>query len=216
MIAILRYAFLKNLRDGSLAAFLLGPIVMLAAPLLGIGLLSRESSVYPLTLDARYSAARSAATIAPVVLFISAFFSALAGFWSLRGEYVSRSMGIFVLAQRPAKIQAAAALFGAAAGFAGFIGASVTLFTLMAALPPHPMRMVLDAAILCLLSAAAGSLAVLISSEPWAIVPVYLCGLVVIPWLSKGISAWAELIGIVLSILMVAASTFFLERRCAT
>ena len=216
MIAILRYAFLKNLRDGSLAAFLLGPIIMLTAPLLGVAAFTKGLVVYPLSIDAHLTPARSAAEMAPVTVFIAALFAALAGFWSFRGEIISRSMGSFVLAVKPVKIQIASTLFGAAAGFAGYILTSVSLFTLMAALPPHPVHLITDAAILCLFGAASGSVAVILSSEPWAIAPLFLFGMVVIPWLAKMRGAAPELIGLVLSIICVAVSAFFLERRCAT
>ena len=216
MIAILRYAFLKNMRDGSLAAFLLGPIIMLTAPLLGVATFQKGGLAYPLSMNPQWTAARSAAAIAPVALFIAALFASLAGFWGFRGEIVSRSMGSFVLAVRPVKIQIASALFGAAAGFAGYILTSASLFTLMAALPPHPARLVVDAAIMCLCGAAAGSLAVIVSSEPWAIIPLYVCGIVVGPWLIKMRGAAPELIGLALSLICVVVSAFFLERRCAT
>jgi hypothetical protein len=216
VIAILHYAFLKNMRDGSLAAFVLGPFIMLTASLLGVAVFTKGLLAYPLSLDANWSPARSAAEIAPVTVFIAALFAALAGFWGFRGEIVSRSLGSFVLAVRPVKIQLASTLFGAAAGFGGYILTSVSLFTLMAALPPHPVRLAVDAAIMCLCGSAAGSLAVILSSEPWAILPLYLFGIVVMPWLIKMRGAVPELIGLALSMICVVVSAFFLERRCAT
>ena len=130
MIAILRYAFLKNKRDGSLAAFLLGPIIMLSAPLLGVAAFLKGGPVYPLSLDPQWSAARTAANMAPAAMCAVAFFAALAGFWGFRSEIANRSIGSFVLAARPATIQTASALFGAAAGFAGYLGER----------PPHSSR----------------------------------------------------------------------------
>jgi hypothetical protein len=216
VIAVLRYAFLKNLRDGSLAAFVLGPFIMLTAPLLGVAAFTTGLRMFPLSIDPQWSPARSAAEMAPVTVFIAALFAALAGFWGFRGEIVSRSMGSFVLAVRPVKIQIAATLFGAAAGFAGYFLASVALFTLTAALPPHPARLVVDAAIMCLFGAAGGSLAVIVSSEPWAIIPLFVCGIVVMSWLFKMRGAAPELIGLALSLICILVSAFFLERRCAT
>jgi hypothetical protein len=169
-----------------------------------------------LGMDPRSSPGRSAMVLAPVPLFIAALFAALAGFWGLRGEIVSKSMGSFVLAVRPMKIQIAATLFGATAAFAGYIWTSASLFTIVHALPAHPARLVVDAAILCLLSAAAGSLTVIVSSEPWAIVPLYAGGIVVIPWLIKSQGVMPELIALTLTMICVAVSAFFLERRCAT
>jgi hypothetical protein len=214
VIAILRYAFLKNMRDGSLAAFVLGPIIMLTAPLLGSAAFNKGPA-YPMTMDPHMSAARNAAMMAPAAVFIAALFAALAGFWSFRGEIVSRSMGSFVLAVRPVKIQIAAMLFGATAAFAGYLGTSASLFTLMNALPPHPARLVIDAAILCLFGSAGGSLAVIISSEPWAIIPLFVA-IAVMPWLVKARGGLPELTGLALTIICVAVSTFFLERRCGT
>lgn len=216
MIAILRYAFLKNMRDGSLAAFVLGPFIMLTAPLLGVAAFTKGLLVFPLSFEPQWSPARSAAGIAPVTVFVATLFAALAGFWGFRGEIISRSMGSFMLAVRPVKIQIASTLFGAAAGFAGYILTSVSLFSLMAALPPHPVHLVTDAAILCLFGAASGSLVVILSSEPWAIVPLFLFGMVVVFWLSKMRGGMPEPVGLVLSIICVAVSAFFLERRCAT
>ncbi len=216
MIAILRYAFLKNLRDGSLAAFVLGPIIMLAAPLLGMVAFNKGGLADALSMDPRSSAARSAMVLAPVAMFIAAGFAALAGFWGFRSEVASRSMGSFVLAARPATIQTALTLFGAAAAFVAYLGMSASLFALTNALPPDPWRLAFDAAIMCLCGASIGALVVTVSSEPWAMVPVYVCGILLVPWLIKTRGAVPELIALGLSIIFVTASTFLLERRCAT
>lgn len=215
MIALLRYAFLKNMRDGSLAAFVLGPMVMLTASLVGVAAFTKDLRVYPLSISPQWTAARSAAAISLPMLFIAALFASLAGFWGFRGEIVSRSMGSLVLALRPMKIQAATMLFGAFAGFAGFLGTSLSLFALMDALPPHPLRLLLNAAVLCLLGSAAGSLIVSFSSEPWAILPLYVGGIVVVPWLIKTRSVMPLLIGLIMTVVCVAVSALFLERRCA-
>ena len=215
MIAVLRYAFLKNMRDGSLAAFILGPIIMLTAPLMGVAAFTRDLRVYPLSISPQWSAARSAAEMMVPMLFIAALFAALAGFWAFRGEIVSRSMGSLVLALRPVKIQTATMLFGAAAGFAGFLCAGISLFALMNALPPHPLRVLLNAVVLCLFGGAAGSLTVSISAEPWAIIPLYVCGIVVVMWLAKAPDLVPILIGLILTVVCIAVSAFFLERRCA-
>lgn len=215
MIAILRYALLKNMRDGSLAAFFLGPIVMLSAPLVGVAAFTKDLRVYPLSISPQWTAARSAAEMTIPMLFLAAFFATLAGFWGFRGEIVSRSMGSLVLALRPIQIQAATMLFGAVAGFAGFLGAGLSLFALMDALPPHPLRLLLNAAVLCLFGSAAGSLIVSFSSEPWAILPLYIGMIVVVPWLIKAPSVMALLIGLIMTVVCVALSALVLERRCA-
>jgi hypothetical protein len=216
MMAILRYAFLKNLRDGSLAAFILGPIIMLTAPLLGSAFFGEGGPRFPAKMDMTMSAARNAAMLAPATLFITALFASLAGFWSLRSEIISKSMGTFVLAVRPVKIQIAAMLFGAGAAFAGYIGTALSLSALLNALPPNPVRLILDAAILCLFGAAAGFLAVILSAEPWAIVPLFVAGVAIIPSLAKMRGPLPELTAIALIVICISISAFFLERRCAT
>jgi hypothetical protein len=215
VIALLRYAFLKNLRDGSLAAFILGPVIMLTAPLLGAAVFNKGPA-YPMRMDDHISAARNAAMMAPATVFIAALFAALAGFWSFRGEIVSKSMGSFVLAVKPLKIQLAAMLFGGGAAFAGYLGTALSLSALMNALPPNPGRLLLDAAILCLFGAAGGSLAVIVSSEPWAIIPMFVCGALIVPSLAKMRGPLPELTAVALILICISISAFFLERRCAT
>lgn len=216
MIALLRYAFLKNLRDGSLAAFILGPVIMLTAPLLGAALFGEGGPRFPARMDWTMSAARNAAMMAPATVFIAALFASLAGFWSLRSEIISKSIGTFVLAVRPLKIQIAAMLFGAGAAFAGYIGTGLALSVLLNALPPNPLRLILDAAILCLLGAAAGFLAVIFSAEPWAIIPLFVGGVAIIPSLAKMRGPLPELTAVALTLICISISVFFLERRCAT
>jgi hypothetical protein len=216
MMAVLRYALLKSMRDGSLVAFTLGPVIMIGSALLGVALFTEGAHALPLTISPQWSAARTAAEIAPVNMFVGALFACLAGFWGFRGEVVSKSMGTFLLAVRPLTIQTAATIFGAAAGFAGYIANSIALLALTAALPPHPVRMAIETAILCLCAAAGGSLAVTISSEAWAIIPVYLCGVLAVPWLIKAHGILPILIALVLTMTFIATSTFLLKRRCAT
>jgi len=215
MMAILRYAFLKNMRDGSLTAIVLGPMILLVASLLGVAAFEKGTSMYPLTIDPHSSAARSAAIMAPIVVFASAFFAAMAGFWSFRSEIASRSMGSFILAARPITIQSASTLFAAAAGFAGFLATGACLFTLMNALPPDPWRLMLDAAIFCTCGAAIGAFTVTLSSEPWAMIPACILGLAFIPSLGKSRGTLPELIGVAFPILCVVVATYFLRRRCA-
>jgi hypothetical protein len=216
MMAILRYAFLKNMRDGSLAAFIIGPVLMLVAPLLGVSMVEKRGFVYPLTMNPHWTGVKTAAEVVPITFSVVALFGALAGFWGFRGEIVTRSIGSFVLAVRPIRVQIAAALFGASAGLAGFFATSVLLFGLIGSIPPHPLRVVADATILCLCAASAGSLMVVIQSEPWAILLVFISGLFFIPWLMKSPGMLPEAAGLMLAAVCVAVSAFFLERRCAT
>ena len=216
MMAVLRYALLKSMRDGSLVAFALGPVIMVGAAVLGIALFARGTHTYPLTITPEWSAARTAAEIAPVNMFIGAVFACLAGFWSFRGEVVSKSMGAFILAVRPISIQTATTIFGATAGFAGYIATSVVLLALTASLPPHPIQLAVETAFLCLCAAAGGSLAVTISTEAWAIIPLYLSGVIAMPWLIKARGFLPILIAVVLTMAFIATSTLLLRRRCAT
>jgi hypothetical protein len=216
MMAILRYAFLKNMRDGSLAAFILGPVIMIVAPLLGVSIVEKRGIVYPLSMNPHWTGVKTAAEVVPITLTVLALFGALAGFWAFRGEIVTRSIGSFVLAVRPIRVQIAAAIFGASAGLAGFLATSVLLFGLIGSIPPHPLRVVADATILCLCAASAGSLVVIIQSEPWAILIVYVSGLFLLPWLMTSRGILPEAGGLMLAAVCVAVSAFFLERRCAT
>jgi hypothetical protein len=214
VIAILRYAFLKSMRDGSLAAFLIMPIFMPAAALFGATI--GKGMRYPLYMNVEYSPVQNATLVAEIATAIFMMFSALPAFWTLRSEIASRAIGSFFFAARPATAIAALILFAAGIGVTGWLGAMLMIAGLTSAFPPHLGIHMLQVVLSCLAASASGALVVTISSQPAMIVCSYLGCLFLIPWLSKATSGGFAITTLILSAVCATLATFLLERRCAT
>jgi hypothetical protein len=214
VIAILRYAFLKSRRDGSLAAFLIMPIFMPMAALCGATM--AKGLRYPLFMNVEYTPVQNATLVADVATVVFIVFSALPAFWTLRSEIASRAIGSFLFGVRPLTAVLALILFAAAVGVTGWLGAVLMIGALTSAFPPDlPMR-ALQVVLSCLAGSASGALVVTISSQPAMIVCSYLGCLLFIPWMSKAPMASFAITALVLSAVWISIAAFLLERRCAT
>lgn len=179
MSALLRYAILKSRRDGTLAALLLAPSVMIGAPTL-IGILIqivRGEATYPIAI--RAGQLDGPAVFGPALVVIAATIAGVAGFWSFRGEAASRSAGFFFLARRPAEVSVAAAVFGTAAAICSYGIGLLTIAAFCAALPPRVGSQFVALLVASCVAAALGAAAVAISSEVTMLVPVYIAAVAV-------------------------------------
>ena len=215
MTALLRYAYLKSLRDHSLIAFIGTPALVPVAALLGVTL-AKGQFRYPMYLEAGFSPFQNAVLAAQISTGMSVLFTVLAAFWTLRTEIATRSIGSFLFAVTPLKMALTLVLFAAAIGVAAFLGSIVTIGLLTAALPPALPMMALIVLAGCLAASALGTLMVTISPQPAMIIGSYLGCMVLIPWIAKSKSWLHLMVALAVAIVCTALSSFLLERRCAT
>jgi hypothetical protein len=215
MMALLRFAFLKSMRDHSLPAFVsivvLVPFAALAGATLGKG-----HWHYPFYLNAQYTPLQNANLAGAIVLVIAVFFSAIPAFWTFRPEIETRSIGSLLLAARPLTVALALILFAASIGLMGWIGAMAVIGALTGALPSHLALMTLKLATGVLAASSIGALVVTVSPQPFMIVCSYLACLFLVPFVASS-KGWLQILAaLVAAILCTALTTFLLERRCAT
>lgn len=215
MIALLRYAYLKGLRDSSLFAFILIPMMFPVAALVGVTL-GKGRLLYPLYMNAQFSPQQNATLAGQITTGICVLFTVITAFWTFRSEIATRSVGSFLLAARPLKLSLALILFAAAIGLAGWIGGMAMIGVLTTAMPPHLALLALKVAAGTLAASALGTLVVTISPNPGMILGAYLVCIISIVWVEKSTSL-SQLIGAVaIAIVCAALAAFLLERRCAT
>ena len=215
MIAILRYAYLKSLRDRSLFAFVIFPILFPVAALIGVTL-GQGHLRYPFYMNVHYSPVQNATLCAQIALMICVFFTLIPAFWTLRPEIATRSVASFFFAARPITVALSVILFAFALGVAGWIGAVAMIGTLTAALPPHLAFMTLKLAAGTLATSAIGVLLVTVSSSPAVVVGGYMACALLIQWIVSAKSFLDVLAFIGVAIVSAALAGFLLERRCAT
>jgi len=216
MIAVLHYAFLKSTRDRSLAVFLLGPALVIAASLLG-ATIAQGGPIYPLHMSRQMSATQNAEMAALVLAFFAMMFGTVAGFWIFRTEVATKTIGSFLMARRPIAVSLAQVTFAAAIGFGAWVLGTITVALLTSALPPAIGWFAVGVAVASIAAASIGALVVTISPQPammpWAIlVCTPLLPLLVNP------AVRPKLLYVVpaVAILVIAVSAFLLERRWAS
>jgi hypothetical protein len=215
VIALLRYAYLKGLRDSSLFAFILIPMMFPVAALVGVTL-GKGRLLYLLYMNAQFSPQQNATLAGQITTGICVLFTVITAFWTFRSEIATRSVGSFLLAARPLKLSLALILFAAAIGLAGWIGGMAMIGVLTTAMPPHLALLALKVAAGTLAASALGTLVVTISPNPGMILGAYLVCIISIVWVEKSTSL-SQLIGAVaIAIVCAALAAFLLERRCAT
>ena len=215
MIAILRYAFLKSRRDGSVYAFVLLPALFPVAALMGVTV-AKQRWQYPLAMNPQFTPVQNATLCAQIALTICVVFTVIPAFWTLRPEIATRSVTSFLFAARPVTVAASVILFAFSLGLAGWIGAITLIRILTDALPPNVAFMTLKAAAGCLAASALGAMLVTISSQPAMIVGAYMASVVVIPWMESSKSPASALIMTAFSVLFAALAGLILERKCAS
>jgi hypothetical protein len=215
VIALLRYAFLKGLRDSSLFAFILIPMMFPVAALLGVTL-GKGRLLYPLYMSPQFSPQQNATLAGQITTAVCLLFTVITAFWTFRSEIATRSVGSFLLAARPLTLSLALILFAAAIGLAGWIGGMAMIGVLTTAMPPHLALLALKVAAGTVAASALGTLVVTISPNPGMVLGAYLACIISIVWVEKSTSL-SQLIGAVaVAIVCAGLASFFLERRCAT
>jgi len=210
MIALLRYAFLKGMRDRSLPIFFLLEPAQVAAMLIGYSVMNRHLH-YPLIMPGDVGD-----VVGFSVLFPS-FVATLSAFWTFRSEVATRAIGSFVVASRPSTVVVALVVFAAATAIGGLIGAITTAAVLTAALPANLASLAPLGVISSLVGASLGALYVTISPQPAMLVWAFIAVIPLAPWIFHPPSTPRLLmIAALVSIVCIGVSAFLLRRRCAT
>jgi len=219
VIAVLRYAFLKTSRDGSLVAFLVFPVLAAIGPWLGVTLGSRFGESGPGPKEMAEMSAMMGGTVA---ISLASMFA----FWTFRGEIASRSIGAFLFASRPLTIVIALIIFGTVGGFAAMLVVDGSLAVLAGASPStHLLSFVLNVLAFSLTAAAIGVLSVTISAQPtmligalWGTYVLFLIPPILRDKRNEGYipSIPEYLVLFAVAFVCAGVATILLERRCAT
>ena len=214
MIALLRYALLKGFRERSLLPILFGQSVMIGASLLGTRTLAilKGRAAYPLYAG---SVAQQVTEIAYVAAALAALTAGVAAFTLFRAEIENHSIGFFVLAARPMTIAAATTLCGALIGIGSFAAAiAVTaLLTLNITVQLGVIGCLTIA--LCLFGGALAVFLGAFSADFGMLIPFGVVSTTASIVLLNARTATMSAAALVISVILMAASSPLLERRCA-
>ena len=219
MIAMLRYAYLKSLRDSSLIAFIVFPIMFPLAAMVGITLdltLTKGHPVYPMYMNVHFTPQQNAALAGQITSAICVLFTVITAFWTFRSEIATRSVGSFLFATRPITLALALVFFAAGIGLAGWIGAMAMIGVLTTAFPAQLALMALKVVAGTLAAGALGTLVVTISPNPGMIIGAYLLCAAAVIWAEKSKSSSQLIAAVAVAIVCAALAAFLLERRCAS
>lgn len=220
MRAMLHYALLKSVRERSLFAFLLGPFVLIGAPLLGFlaEAVHAGRPIHPLTLAgmsvADFERAMSIAAAAAAVAVAGA-----AAFWCFRADLANRSLSFFLLGlRRPVVAPVAAAAFGWCAGLIAFLAT----IPLMGSVTGRVSRVWLVAALVVAIAgaftAAIGTTFAAYAPAPGTLAMVAIVGTVVTFAVMASVDvspvAWSIVWLVCAAVLLLVAGRA-MERRCA-
>jgi len=214
VIALLRYAWLKSVRDSSLMAFVLVPMFAPAAALCGATL--GKGWHYPMFMEVRYTPQQNAELAVTLGMAGAMFFAAIAAFWIFRPELATHSIGSLAIAARPFRLVAVPALYGGLIGILAFIGSVGIVCLLTAAVPSHLASMALRLIAATLAAGAAGVMAVTISAQPPMIIGACLASAALTPVIDKPAS-WLQIpVAIAAIAICISIAAFLMERRCAS
>jgi len=219
VIAMLRYAYLKSLRDSSLIAFILVPMFFPLCAMFGITLdlmFAKGHPVYPMYMDVHFTPLQNAKMAGQITSGICVLFAVITSFWTFRSEIATRSVGSFLFATHPLTLAVALILFAAAIGLTGWIGGIAMIGILTTALPPQLALLALKVVAGTLAASAFGTLVVTISPNPGMIIAAYIACVFAIVWIEKSKSSSPVIAAVAVAIVCAALAAFLLERRCAT
>ncbi len=216
MIAILHYALLKGMRDKSTVIFLLTPITMATASLLGVVAASGHPT-FPLYYSLEWTPAQNAYQVAFISTMCAVCFASLSGFWMFRSEVATKAMGSFVLAKRPILIIMAMILYSSAIAVISWVMAMGAARVLTGAQPPNAGRLAAAVVVISVASAAMGAMFVMISAQPQMLIGAYCGSCLFLPFLvMESNRPKVMMLAVVTAALSASIATFLLERRCTT
>lgn len=216
MNALLRYAIVKSSREHLLFGLLLTPAVMIAAPMLGIGVLHalRGEPVYPFR-GGNESPESTAAVLGAGAVLLSAIVSAVGAFSIFRSEVANRTAGLFFLARNPRAVSAASTIYGLLASVVSYLAARSVIVLLTGSQPPAERPELLIAVIAAMAGSALGSALVAISPETGVLVPGYVGAIFVAGRLLESPGRAAFALVLATAFVVMALTPILLRRRCA-
>jgi hypothetical protein len=215
MTAVLRYTFLKTMRDGTLWVFLILPAFIPGASLIGASYHRATGFTYPFGMESSWNATRNATLAASIAMMMCALLAAVPAFWALRSEVASKSIGSIALAVRPIIIVCSVVLFSAATAVLGMSVAIAVIATLTTALPSQLGMIVLKVFVAGFAMGSFGILGVMISADPPMIIGIYIAALFSVNWFDKVKIAPILLVPVAVAVMCMGFAAFLLERRCA-
>jgi hypothetical protein len=215
MIALLRYALLKGVREKYLVLILFGQSVMIGASLLGAGTISilKGHGANEFTLY-HVSAAQQATEIAWFAAAAASLTAGVAAFTLFRAEIENHSIGFFVLATRPIVIAATTALCGAVIGVGSFAVTILVTALLTASVTAQLGMIGALAIVLCLFGGALAMFLGAFSADFGMLIPFGIVSEAASVVLLNARSATMAAAALVISLILIAASSPLLERRC--
>ena len=90
-MAMLRYAYLKSLRDSSLIAFVMIPMFFPLCAMIGISI-GKGGLHYPMYMDVHFTPVQSATLAGQITSGICVLFTVITAFWTFRYEIATRSV----------------------------------------------------------------------------------------------------------------------------
>ena len=217
MSALLRYAFMRGMRENFLLPLLFFPAASSATPLLAIGVynLIKGQGTWPLSLARNLSAANSVQILTQSALIAAATMAGTGAFWVFRSEMTGRSIGLFALARRAGVVAATSTLFGTVAGVVAY-GLNVAVLALLTgATAGRGGALTASVLLLSIFGSALGTLLVAVSQDLSMLIPVYaittLAGVRLVDHPSVALS----LTVIAAAAVVILAAPFFWRRRCA-
>jgi hypothetical protein len=217
---MLHYALLKSVRERSVWGFLLGPLVLLGAPLLGVAADAAYAGrrVHPILLPGMSvaGAERAYAFVGTAAVVAAA---GAAAFWCFRSDVANRSLSFLLLGlRRPVIAPVAAALFGWCAGMAAFV-AVIPLVTLaVGTMSRIWLSIAVIAAVAGLLSAAIGTVFAAYAPAPGSLAMVTLIGGMITVIVAEAIESMpmpAIAGALAATVMLLAIAGRGMERRCA-
>lgn len=220
MRAMLHYAFLKNVREHTIWAFLLGPLVLIGAPLLGFAVEAwlRGRRLYPLTMQgATVSDSERMFVLASAMAVVAA--AGTAAFWCFRSDIANRSLSFMLLAlPRPVIAALAAVAFGWCAGIVALMVMMPMVGAAIGRISDAWLAALAIVAVAGLVSAAAGTLFAAYAPAPGTLVMVVFVALLIAFGVERGLEA-APLPAIVMAMAVAAALVTIagrtMEAKCA-
>ena len=215
MSAFVRYALLKSRRDDFLLPIVLGPVVLLVAPMIGLMVrtLILHHRAFPVEIPG------STGTHSLMLPYFAAVLASggagAASFWLFRDDIAHQSLAPFLLATHPGRIVGVAVLYGTVCAVASFV-ATYAALTLM-----FDRRLPFLIPLICTVagSVVAGSIGIAIVTrypDPGLTLPVVIISIVAATILVAGRhSATTLVVMIVVSAASAISASLLMERRCA-
>lgn len=229
MIALLRYLYLKNLREGWIAGMLAGPALLLVAPaVIFFGKAALNGTLtFPIQVDGNTAAGLEGIGIA--LAFAIAGGACAGGFVSFAREASSGALGSIMLATRPHKVVVSAWAFNVVLSVLGVVIANV--FAKVAALAMTgwapamfmsdpgsgvaPHMFAIQLLVIFGASTAAGLAMVSVSPVPTMLIPAWAVTVATFMWQYEKSGAVSVVLGIVETAVLIAAAAWLMRRRCA-